>query len=471
MKLPFEAAVYTRRRQGLRERVRSGLVLLLGNVESPINYPHNTFKFRQDSSFLYYFGLDMPQLAGIIDIDNGKDYIFGNDVSMEDIIWMGKQPSMLSLGERVGVQMDCVRPYDELKETLHEAVAGGRKVHFLPPYRGEHFLTLSKLLGLKSGRVKDYVSEDLIKAVVAMRSCKGIEEVKELKEAAGIGYEMHTTAMRMAHSGELEQHIYGTMEGIAVGYGCQTSFPTILSQNGQILHNHDHSQYLKKGRLLLVDAGAETLSHYASDNTRTIPVDGEFTDRQLHVYNTVLAGVELGVQMSRPGIPYRDVHQAVSRVLAEGLKELGVMKGDVDEAVASGAHSLFMPHGLGHMMGMDVHDMEGFGEDYVGYDESIVRSSQFGLGGLRCGRALQEGFVVTVEPGIYFIPDLIKKWRNEKINSAFLDFDELEKFYDFGGIRLEDDILVTADGCEIIVKDERIPIRPEDVCRVVQENM
>ncbi|PIE84699.1 MAG: Xaa-Pro aminopeptidase [Bacteroidia bacterium] len=471
MKLPFSAQEYARRRQELRERIRSGLVLLLGNVESPVNYPHNTFKFRQDSSFLYYFGLDMPMLAGLVDIDSGKDHLFGNDVSMEDIIWMGKQPSMQSLGEGVGIPMDCVRPYDELKETLHRAVAGGRKVHFLPPYRGEHFLTLSKLLGLKSGRVKDYVSEELIEAVVAMRSCKQRCEVEELRLAAGIGYEMHTTAMRMAQSGAFEQHIYGTMEGIAASYGCQTSFPTILSQNGQILHNHDHSQYLKKGRLLLVDAGAETCSHYASDNTRTIPVDGEFTDVQLQVYNTVLAGVELGVQMSRPGIPYRDVHQAVSRVLAEGLRDLGVMKGDIDEAVASGAHSLFMPHGLGHMMGMDVHDMEGLGEDYVGYDKNITRSTQFGLGGLRCGRVLQEGFVLTVEPGIYFIPDLIKKWRNEKINSAFIDFEELEKFYDFGGVRLEDDILIKEGGCEIIVKDERIPIRPEEVCRLVKENL
>lgn len=441
------------------------MILFLGNDTSPINYPSNAYRFRQDSNFLYYFGIDLPKLVGLIDIEGGKDILFADDYTMDDIIWMGPQESIASQAEKVGVR--CTRPYKETAEILASAIRSGRKIHFLAPYRGEQILTLSEWLGIAPRMLKQYSSAELTNAVIEQRAVKEPCEIDELFRAQAIGYEMHVTAMKMAQPGQREQIIAGIMEGIAVGCGHQTSFSTILSMNGQILHNEYHKGTLERGRLLLVDAGAENSMHYASDNTRTTPVGGEFTQQQLAVYQTVLAAVNLGIEMAKPGVRYLDVHRATCRVLTQGLQDLGIMKGDIDESVASGAHALFLPHGLGHMMGLDTHDMEGLGEDLVGYDQEVQRVNQFGTASLRFGRRLQEGFVVTVEPGIYFIPELIEKWRSEHINSHFIDYNELEKFIGFGGIRLEDDIVITADGCKLI-GDKRIPILPNDVCDLVK---
>ncbi len=299
-----------------------------------------------------------------------------------------------------------------------------------------------------------------------MRSIKEACEIAEIEKACDIGYKMHTTAMMMAKVGETERNIAGSLEGIANSLGCSPSFPIILSQNGETLHNHDHSQVLKEGRLLLCDAGAESVSHYASDFTRTIPVGGRFTQRQKDIYNIVLAANNKAIEIAKPGIPYIQVHLESAKVIAAGLKELGLMKGDVNEAVINGAHTLFLPHGLGHMMGLDVHDMEDLGENHVGYDDEITRSDQFGTAYVRLGRKLQEGFVITVEPGIYFIPALLEKWKSEMINSAFINFDKVAEYIGFGGIRLEDDILITSKGCRLL-GSKRIPITVDEVEKTV----
>ncbi|MBR7068405.1 MAG: aminopeptidase P family protein [Bacteroidales bacterium] len=455
----FDKQIYVNRRLNLRKRIKSGLVVILGNTESPMNYRSNGYKFRQDSNFLYFFGLDLPNLVGIIDIEDGKDSLYGDDFDIDDIIWMGPQPSLSELGERVGVLSTAAQR--DLQPTINRAIQQGRRVHILPPYRPDNVLLLERLLGVNQHMIRSYVSTDLIKAVVALRSIKEDCEILELERAAEVGYRMHVSAMQHARVGMLEQELAGMLEGISVSYGYMPSFPIILSQNGETLHNHDHSQLLTEGRLLLVDAGAENAMHYASDNTRTIPVGGKFTQRQKEIYNIVLAANNKAREMAKPGIPYLDVHRAAGRVLAEGLKALGLMKGDVDEAVANGAQALFQPHGLGHMMGLDVHDMEDLGENFVGYDDEVTRVNQFGTGSLRLGRRLQKGFVLTDEPGIYFIPALIEKWKSERINEAFICYDKLKDYYNFGGIRLEDDLLITDSGCRLIGK--RIPITVEEV--------
>ncbi|QKG78726.1 aminopeptidase P family protein [Tenuifilum thalassicum] len=460
----FEKQVYVNRRLKLRKMIKSGLVLIPGNTESPMNYKSNTYRFRQDSNFLYFFGLDIPGLAGVIDIEDGKDCLYGNDFDIDDIIWMGPQPTLKELGEKVGIL--STHPFKELQTTIARAIKQGRKIHILPPYRAESMILLEQLLGIHPSMINNYVSVELIKAVVNLRSVKEDVEIAEIEKACAAGYEMHVTAMKMAKPGVSEQDITGAIEGVAISKGYMPSFPIILSQNGETLHNHDHSQILTSGRLLLIDSGAEYSSHYASDFTRTIPVDGKFTERQKAIYNIVLAANNKAIEISKPGIPYLDVHKASAKVIVEGLSALGLMKGDADEAVANGAHALFFPHGLGHMMGLDVHDMEGLGEDYVGYDDEITRSDQFGTAYLRLGRRLQKGFVLTVEPGIYFIPALIEKWKSEKINESFINFDKVEEYIGFGGIRIEDDILITDNGCKIIGK--RIPVTVEEIENIMK---
>ena len=463
----FDITIYKNRRSALRRKIESGIILLLGNNEAPANYPDNTYHFRQDSTFMYFFGHSLPGLAGIMDIDAGKDYFFGDDVTMDDIIWMGPQPSIKELGAQVGVHRSF--PLKQLDKMVREAIAQGRKVHFIPPYRFDHMIRLEELTGIRATATKDYASIELIQAIVSLRSVKEACEIEELDKAAYVGYLMHTTAMKMCKPGVKEQLIAGTLDGIAAQYGSMVSFPTILSQHGETLHNHGHEDFLEKGKLMLTDAGAELPSNYCSDNTRTVPVGGKFTTRQKDIYNIVLAAHDKALELTRPGITYKHVHLEVCKVLAQGLKDLGLMKGNVDEAVAAGAHALFLPHGLGHMMGLDVHDMENLGQVYVGFDEEVRPSSQFGLGSLRMGRRLQEGFVITDEPGCYFIPALIDKWKAEHTHESFLNFDAIEKFKDFGGIRLEDDILITKDGSRFLGK-HHIPITVEEVEDFMKDN-
>lgn len=462
----FDSSVYKQRRQALREKVGHGLILILGNNEAPANYPDNTYKFRQDSSFLYFFGHSHPGYAGVMDIEAGEDYFFGNDVTMDDIIWMGPQPSVKDLAEQVGVEKSF--PFDKLKEFIGKAISQRRPIHFLPPYRYDNMLLLEDLTGIRASMTKQHASVELIKAVVALRSVKEACEIAEIDKACNIGYEMHTAAMRLCKPGVSEQYIAGILDGIASSYGNMVSFATILTQNGQTLHNHDHSHLLEAGRLMLTDAGAESVTNYCSDHTRTIPVGGKFTSRQRDVYSIVLDCHDKALELARPGVTYKSVHLEVCKVLAQGLKDLGLMKGDVNEAVAAGAHALFMPHGLGHMMGIDVHDMEDLGQCYVGYDDEIRPSDQFGLASLRMGRRLQEGFVITDEPGCYFIPALIDKWKAENMHKDFLNYEAIEKFKDFGGIRLEDDILIIPGGSRF-TGEKHIPITISEVEQIMNE--
>lgn len=461
----FETSVYKNRRARLKEKVKSGLVLILGNGEAPANYTDNTYKFRQDSSFLYFFGLNQPGFAGVIDIDSGDEYLFGNDVDMDDIIWMGPQPSVKDMAARGGVSKTA--PFARLADCMKTAISQGRRIHFLPPYRFRNMLLLEELLGIRPALVKNYASLELIKAVVDLRSVKEPCEIEEITKACNIGYEMHTAAMRNCKPGVKEQYIAGLIEGIAASYGSMVSFPVILSQNGETLHNHDHSQILQEGRMMLTDAGAEEVSHYCSDFTRTVPVGGKFLTRQKEVYNIVLAANNKAIEIAEPGVTYQYVHLEVCKVLAQGLKDLGLMKGDVNEAVAAGAHALFMPHGLGHMMGLDVHDMEDLGQIYVGYDDETRPIDQFGTSSLRMGRRLQEGFVITDEPGCYFIPALIDQWRAQGMHKEFLNYDKIETFKDFGGIRLEDDILIIPGGSRFL-GDKRTPITVEEVEEIMR---
>lgn len=459
----FSAEVYISRRKRLAEEVKNGVILLPGNGESPMNYLDNTYPYRQDSNFLYFFGLDQPGLVGLIDAGSGEAILFGNDVNLDDIIWMGPQESIASRAEQAGVRDS--RPLDKLDSTLAEAIRQGRRIHFLPPYRGENKILLEQLTGVAVARQREYASLELIRAVVGLRSVKEPREIEEIEKACATGYKMHVKAMKMAQPGVWEQKIAGRIEGIAASGGGRISFPVILSQNGDTLHNHNHSQILEQGRLMIVDAGAESSLHYASDFTRTIPVGGTFSPRQREIYEIVLAANNRATQLIRPGVTYLSVHLEVAAVIAAGLKEVGLMKGDVAEAVAAGAHALFFPHGLGHMMGLDVHDMEDLGQIHVGFDEEIRPSRQFGTSALRLGRRLQPGFVITNEPGIYFIPALIDQWRAEKINADFINFDIADTYKGFGGIRLEDDILVTPEGARVL--GNRVPILPEEVERIV----
>lgn len=460
----FNRETYISRRQKLKQHISEGIILLLGNVDSPMNYADNTYYFRQDSSFLYFFGLDFQKLAGVIDAESGEEIIFGDDVEIEDIIWMGPQIALKEKAAEVGITK--TEPYKNLQSIIEKAIQAGRKIHFLPPYRAENKILLNDLLGISISKLKAYSSLELIKAIVALRSVKEEQEIAEIRKACAVGYQMHVTAMKMAKAGVWEQHIAGTIEGIANAGGGMVSFPVILSQNGETLHNHDHSKTLQNGRLLLVDAGAEIGSRYASDFTRTVPVSGKFTQQQREIYEIVMAANNRGRELTKPGSTYLSVHLAAAEVIASGLKALGLMKGDVKEAVANGAHALFMPHGLGHMLGLDVHDMEDLGQIYVGYDDETRPVNQFGTAYLRMGRKLEPGFVITNEPGIYFIPALIEKWKAEQINTDFINFGRLESYLNFGGIRLEDDILVTQSGSEIL--GDRIPITPDEVEEIMR---
>lgn len=446
----FNKEVYINRRNELKKEVKSGIALFLGNVDAAFNYPANQYHFRQDSHFLYFFGLQNQGFAGVIDFDNNKDYLFGNDFDLDDIIWMGVQPKVKDLAAKAGIEN--VAPYDNLTSFVSEALKNNRKVHFLPPYRGETVIELSRLLGIANADVKGAASEELIKGVVKLKEIKSEEEIAEIEKAVDVAYDMHTTSMKMAMAGTIEQEIAGAIEGIALALAGPVSFPIILSQNGQTLHNHYHGNTLELGRMMVTDAGCETSECYASDITRTVPVGGKFNERQATIYQIVLDANMAAIDAIKPGIKYRDIHFLAAKVIVEGLKKAGIMKGDTEAAVKAEAHTLFMPHGLGHMMGMDVHDMEGLGEDYVGYDENTKRATTFGTAYLRLAKTLKPGFVLTVEPGIYFIPDLIDQFRNEGKFIDFVNYDVLETYKDFGGIRIEDDVLVTEEGHRVLGK-------------------
>jgi len=458
----FDTATYIRRRNELKKLVKEGIIILFGNNESPANFPNNGYyPFRQDSSFLYYFGLQRDGLVGIIDIDNDKDILVGNDIDIEDIVWYGSVESMTEMMQRCGAQETL--PMKALKTICNEALSKHRKIHFLPPYRHDIKIQVFDLLGVHPIQQKEAASMELIKAVVKMRSVKEQQEIEELERAAVIGYKMHTTAMRQTKPGVTEKFVSGQVDGIAHSYGAMVSFPTIYTQHGEILHGAPSMNKLEEGRLVLCDAGGETLNNYCSDNTRTMPVNGKFTQRQLEIYSIVEACHDYTLELAKPGVKYADVHFAICRLMFDRLKELGLAKGNTEEAVRAGAHAMFLPHGLGHMMGMDVHDMENLDQINVGFDEETRPNlEQFGTNCLRMGRRLEEGFVVTDEPGIYFIPALIDEWKAKKHCAEFLNFDKLETYKSFGGIRIEDDVLITKDGCRFIGKD-RIPYHPKDV--------
>ena len=434
----FSKEVYQQRRNALKTAIGTGIILLPGNEESGMNYRDNVYHFRQDSCFLYFTGIDKPGLCFIIDIDNDQEILFGDEATVDDIVWTGPQEALSQKAEKAGIA------FTRKKNEIENALKGGRKIHFLPPYRAETSLKLTNW-GLNG-----QPSVPLIKAVVAQRSIKSDEEVTEIEKAVGISVLMHQKAMEIARAGLTENYIAGQLQAVAVAGGGNLAFPIILTVNGQILHNHASTNVLQSGQMVLCDSGAENIMHYAGDLTRTFPVDDTFTTLQEEVYNIVLNAHQKAAEALKPGILFKDVHLLACTRLAEGLKQLGLMKGDVQEAVAEGAHTLFFQCGLGHMMGMDVHDMENLGEEYVGYTDELKKSAAFGLKSLRLGRSLEPGFVLTVEPGLYFIPELIDAWSAEKKHAEFINYDKVNQFRNFGGIRIEEDFLITAGGSRLL---------------------
>jgi len=454
----FSANTYKERRQRLRTQVSSGLILLLGNDESPMNYRDNPYPFRQDSSFLYFFGLSYPGLVGVIDVEEGRDIILGRELTVEDIVWMGKQPSLEEKCARAGVKETL--PLTDIKDLLAAARLRKRPIHFLPPYRCEHILKLSDWLEMPPEQVEKSASVELIMAVVDQRNKKTPEEIEEIEKAVDISADMHLTAMRMVRPGITEAEIAAAVQQVALAAGGQLSFPIIATVNGQILHNHSHDNILQSGQMFLLDAGAETAMGYAGDLSSTIPVDKHFTSRQKEIYQICLEAHEAAIAALQPGVPFKNIHLLACRVIAQGLKDMGFMRGDMEEAVAAGAHALFFPCGTGHMMGLDVHDMENLGEKYVGYGGK-EKSTQFGLKSLRLARELEPGFVITIEPGIYFIPELIDMWKAEAKFTQFINYDKVETYKDFGGLRNEEDFLITEDGYRLLGKP--IPKTIEEV--------
>ena len=460
----FAKEIYIERRERLCRKVGSGLILLAGNTNTPNNYPNNAYYFRQDSTFLYYFGLNIPTLVGVLDAETGEAALYGDDFTVEDIIWTGPQPTLHELGARVGVAKTY--PLAALADRIAEAQNKCRTIHYLPPYRGETKIMLSDLLGIPAAQLHAHKSADLMFAVAEMREVKGAEEIEELERAFRIGYDMHTTAMRMCRAGVVEREIAGAMEGIAKSYGSGVSFPSIVSQHGETLHNLNCDGVLENGRLLLVDAGGETVGNYCSDHTRTYPVSGKFTDRQREIYDIVLAAHDRMPEIIRPDVMYNDIHRTAYLTLAEGLRGAGLIKGSAEDAVESGAMYLFMPHGLGHGIGMDVHDCEAMGERSFDFSELLDRAKASATCVHRATWRVRTGTVMSDEPGIYFIPALIDKSRSEGLYKGIVDYDKLEAYRDFGGIRIEDDILVTETGCRFI-GDRKIPVTVEELEAVV----
>ncbi len=444
----FSADTYKERRNKLKAAFQKGILFFPGNSYSPMNYKDNVYPFRQDSSFLYFFGIDQANLNAIIDLDEDKTIIFGNELSVDDIVWTGPLPSLKKLAEKVGVLH--TQPTVELDTYLQKTVSAKRPVHYLPVYRAALQIKMASWLNASIDDIKNGHSPELIQAVYEQRAYKSEEEVEQISQAINTTCKMHIAAMRIAKPGMLEANLAGLVKWQAIAGGGDLAYGVILTINGQTLHNHHHHNIMKEGDLVLGDFGAETAMHYAGDITRTFPVSATFSSRQSAIYNTVLSSQLAAIDALKPGITYKEVHLLAARTIVEGLKDVGLMKGNVEDAVASGAHALFFPHGLGHMMGLDVHDMENFGEDLVGYGKDAQRSDQFGLAYLRLGRKLETGFVLTVEPGIYFIPELIDQWKAKGTGKDFIDFDKLEDYKNFGGIRIEDDLLITENGSKLL---------------------
>jgi len=444
----FPADTYTQRRKRLQTQIDSGLILLLGNGLSAMNYVDNAYPFRQDSSFLYFFGLDEPDLAAVIDVEEGSVRVFGDDPTVEDIVWTGPQPSLHETCERCGVGNTA--PSRQLESVVREAVRQNRPIHFLPQYRPDNILRIRSLLGIEPEAIASRVSEPLIRAVVQQRSFKSPEEIEQIEAAMDIACRMHTAAMKKARPGMIEREVAAEMEAIVASSGARLAFQTIFSVHGETLHNPCHDNIMKDGDIAVNDSGAESPLHYASDITRTIPIGGRFSPKQRDIYSIVLDAQETAIRAVRPGVEFRAIHRLACETLMAGLKQLGLVKGDPAEAVQADAHTLFFQCGLGHMMGLDVHDMEGLGEDFVGYTDTIRRNPAFGWRSLRLGKAVEPGYVITVEPGIYIMPHLIDRWRDERKCEQFIDYGKLEAWRHFGGVRLEDDVLVTDSGTRIL---------------------
>jgi Xaa-Pro aminopeptidase len=455
----FDPSIYVARRAKLQEQFRHGLLLFIGNNDSPMNYRDNTYQFRQDTSFLYYWGIDDPELAAVIDVDAGTHTVYGNDFTIDDIVWRGPQPTIAQRAERVGARRTGT--LDDLAKAMSDAVQQGRRIHYLPQYRADNAQLVKQLIGISPEATNAHASVSLVKAVVAQRAYKSAAELAEIESALDVSYEMHTLAMKIARPGMYEREVVGAMAGLVESHGRQLSFPIIFSVHGETLHNHYHGNRMVAGQMVVNDCGANSPLQYASDLTRTIPIGGKFVGPQRDLYQAVLRAHKKALAAAKPGVKWMDVHLLACRSLAEDLKAIGCMKGDLDAAVREGAHAMFFQCGLGHMMGYDVHDMEGLGEQYVGYDATVTRSTQFGLKSLRMGRALEPGFVMTVEPGIYMIPTLMDKWKAEGKFTDFLNYDVIDKFRSFGGIRVEEDIVITETGHRLLGK--RVPIEMEEV--------
>ncbi len=450
---------FVERRATLREKIGSGLILIPGNTLVPNSYPNNAYYFRQDSTFRYFFGLNIPSLFALIDVEAGDDMLFGDDYTVDDIIWTGPQPTLKELGATVGVSSTF--PAAALQECVAKALRAGRRVHYLPPYRGEGKLQLSELLGLAPSMLHTYKSLDMMFAVAEMREVKSDEEIASMQEAFKIGYKMHTTAMGMCRAGLCEREIAGTIEGIVRSIGQGVAFQSICTQHGETLHNINQDGILEDGRLFLCDAGGENLDGYCSDHTRTYPVSGKFSPLQRDIYNIVLAAHDHINEVARP-MAYADLHVEAFKIMAAGLKDVGLVNGSVEEILESKAMTLFMPHGLGHGLGLDVHDCEGFGERSFDFSEFAERASESGTCIYRKDWRLRPGAVITNEPGIYFIPALIDQSRANGLYTGVVNYDKLEGLRDFGGIRIEDDLLITQDG-NLVLGDKHIPTSVEDI--------
>ncbi len=447
----FDVKIYQNRRKKLLEQLNGGIAVFFGNAASPINYENNTYRFRQDSSFLYFFGIEEPDLIGILDMDTLKCFIFGDEKSKDDVIWSGKTMSLKELATLSGISI--IKPYAEAYTLLNSAIKQKRKIHYLPQYRKDNVLKMEEMLGIKSSYINLYSSKELVLSVVNQRLVKSQCEISEIRRSLSISRKMYEIAFSMAKSGVCEQEIVGAIEGYAISKGYYMSFPTILSKDGHILHNTLHKNMLKDEDIFVLDSGVESPMRYSSDITRTIPINMRFTKTQKDIYDIVLNAQMLSIDMLKPGVLFYDAHISAAKIITRGLVDIGVMNGNCDDIVESGAYTLFFPHGLGHALGLDVHDMESFGEDFVGYDETIKRSLKFGLSSLRFAKKLKKGYVVTVEPGIYFIPELINRWSSSNMFKEFINYDKVKSFMKFGGIRIEDDVVITDDSYEILSKD------------------